>query len=141
MLIRPYIQSDQGAVIQLWQECGLLRPWNDPQKDIARKLTVQPELFLVGVVDANIIASIMAGYDGHRGWINYLAVSPDHRRLGHGENLVRHVERLRAAAGCPKSNLQVRTTNHDAITFYQRIGYVQDDAISLGKRMIADEPV
>ena len=67
MQIRPYHADDQGAVVSLWENCGLTRSWNDPRKDIARKLTVQPELFLVGSLDGVLVATVMAGYDGHRG--------------------------------------------------------------------------
>ena len=75
--IRVFQVRDEDRVVDLWKACGLLRPWNDPRKDIARKLKVQPELFLVGLEDAEIVATVMAGYEGHRGWINYLAVSPE----------------------------------------------------------------
>ena len=72
MKIRPFKIDDESRVIALWQACDLLRPWNDPHKDIARKLSVRPDLFLVGTVEGRVIASVMAGYDGHRGWMNYL---------------------------------------------------------------------
>jgi ribosomal protein S18 acetylase RimI-like enzyme len=79
MHIRPFELADEPAVIALWEACKLTRPWNDPHKDIARKLAVQPELFLVGAIDETVIASVMAGYEGHRGWVNYLAVTPRFR--------------------------------------------------------------
>ena len=82
MEIRPFQRSDEAALIALWEECRLTRPWNDPRKDIARKLAVQPELFLVGTVNGEIVGSVMAGYEGHRGWVNYLAVAPRARRRG-----------------------------------------------------------
>jgi hypothetical protein len=72
MDIRPFREADELAVIALWRACGLTRPWNDPRKDIARKLAVQRELFLVGEVGGNVIGSVMGGYDGHRGWVNSL---------------------------------------------------------------------
>jgi hypothetical protein len=81
MLIRPFAPADTEPVVALWERCGVTRPWNDPRRDIDRKLTVQPDLFLVGVRDEAVVASVMAGYDGHRGWVNYLAVDPDHRHL------------------------------------------------------------
>lgn len=84
MDIRPFELDDESAVIHLWQKCGLTRPWNDPEKDIRRKLRVQAETFLVGEVDGTIVATAMGGYDGHRGWINYLAVDPEHQRKGYG---------------------------------------------------------
>ena len=140
MLIRPYTESDEAAVVALWQACGLTRAWNDPHKDIARKLQVQRELFLVGELDGRLIASVMAGYEGHRGWVNYLAVSPDCRGSGFGLRLMRHVEQLFLDMGCPKVNLQVRTSNAGILAFYRHIGYAQDEAVSLGKRLIPDEP-
>jgi ribosomal protein S18 acetylase RimI-like enzyme len=138
MKVRPFAPSDEPAVVALWQECGLTRPWNDPRKDIARKLAVQPELFLVGVVDGRVVASVMAGYEGHRGWVNYLAVSPPLRKKGVGRMLMQHVEKLLLERGCPKVNLQVRASNAEALAFYGRLGYVQDESVSLGKRLIAD---
>jgi ribosomal protein S18 acetylase RimI-like enzyme len=138
--IRPFVEADESAVVALWEECGLTRPWNDPRADIARKLKVQRDLFLVGEARGRIMASVMAGYDGHRGWVNYLAVLPAQRGRGHGRRLMREVEQALLAVGCPKLNLQVRTDNASALEFYRRIGYAQDAAVSLGKRLIADRP-
>ena len=121
MQIRPFRDTDEAAVIALWEACGLTRSWNDPRKDIARKRSVQREWFLVGTEDDAVMASIMIGYDGHRGWINYLAVSPAHRMQGHARTLMREAERLLTAAGCPKINLQIRTTNASVIEFYKAI--------------------
>jgi ribosomal protein S18 acetylase RimI-like enzyme len=140
MHIRPYEESDEGAIVALWEACGLTRPWNDPRKDIARKLGVQREWFLVGAVEGRIVASVMAGYEGHRGWINYLAVAPEARENGCARRLLDEVERLLRAAGCPKINLQVRSDNAAVIAFYQRLGYAQDDVVSFGKRLIEDGP-
>lgn len=136
--IRPFEATDRDAVVRLWQRCGLTRPWNDPGRDIDRKLTVQRELFVVGEVDGVVVASVMAGFDGHRGWLNYLAVDPDHRGRGHGRALVEHVERALEALGCPKVNLQVRTGNAEALAFYAALGYGTDAVVSLGKRLAAD---
>lgn len=138
MHIRPYEEGDEAQVVALWQECELTRPWNDPRKDIQRKLVVQRELFLVGVAAGQVVASVMAGYDGHRGWVNYLAVARRHRGQGHASALMRCVEELLVAAGCPKVNLQVRASNSQAIDFCRAIGYVQDEAVSYGKRLIPD---
>jgi len=138
MHIRAFHAADEGAVVALWRECGLTRSWNDPHKDIARKLAVQPELFLVGLVDGAVMASVMAGYEGHRGWMNYLAVAPRFRGRGLGRVLVEHVERLLLERGCPKLNLQVRASNPQAVEFYRHLGYAQDESISLGKRLIVD---
>lgn len=138
MQIRPYQTPDEIAVIALWQACGLTRPWNNPTLDIARKLAVQPELFLVGELEGEIVASIMAGYEGHRGWVNYLGVAPAHRGKGLARAMMMGVEALLLARGCPKINLQVRADNVEALGFYSAIGYGQDAAISLGKRLIPD---
>jgi ribosomal protein S18 acetylase RimI-like enzyme len=138
MQLRPYLEADEQAVVSLWQACDLTRPWNDPRKDIARKLTVQRELFLVGELDKRIVASVMAGYDGHRGWINYLAVHPDFRRKRIASKLMDAAQALLLELGCPKINLQVRAANKSAIGFYNSMGYAQDEVISLGKRIIPD---
>ncbi|MFZ1907546.1 MAG: GNAT family acetyltransferase [Burkholderiales bacterium] len=139
MDMRAYQPADEGAVVALWQECGLTRPWNDPRKDIARKLSIQPELFLVGTQDRRLVATVMAGYEGHRGWVNYLAVAPDCRGRGYGRALMARVEQLLLNLGCPKVNIQVRLSSAEAVAFYRAIGYAQDEAISLGKRLIPDD--
>ena len=138
--IRPFDIGDTAAVIALWDACGLTRPWNDPHRDIERKLTTQPELFLVGTMDMGIVATAMVGYDGHRGWVNYLAVAQPARRQGHARAMMDEAERRLLALGCPKLNLQLRGTNVAALGFYRALGYVEDDAISLGKRLIVDGP-
>ncbi|UYP32149.1 GNAT family acetyltransferase [Pseudomonas sp. Z8(2022)] len=139
MLIRPFRLSDEAAVVDLWQRCDLTRPWNDPYKDIQRKLKVQPELFLVGEIDGELVASAMAGYEGHRGWVNYLAVSPQRRQQGLARQLMAYIEEQLLAMGCPKLSLQVRDTNRAALAFYERLGYKVDASVSLGKRLIADD--
>ena len=104
MQIRAFEEGDTDEVVALWRLCGLTRPWNDPHRDIARKLEVQRELFLVGVEEGNgeVIASIMAGYDGHRGWVNYLAVHPDARGAGHGRALMAAARGPAARARLPE---------------------------------------
>ena len=138
MNIRPFQPADQEAVVDLWSRCGLLRPWNDPRRDIARKLAVQPELFLVLEIDGAVTGTVMAGYEGHRGWINYLAVDPTARRRGAGRALMAEAERLLRERGCPKINLQVRCDNRQAIAFYERVGFGEDAVVSLGKRLEPD---
>lgn len=138
--IRVYHPKDREAVIDLWRQCGLVVPWNDPDKDIDRKLAVNPEWFLVGTLKGEVVAAVMAGYEGHRGWINYLAVAPDRQRQGIARTIMTHAEELLRAAGCPKINLQVRTSNTDVIAFYKAIGYSIDDVVSLGKRLEDDHP-
>lgn len=139
MHIRPFQPADEAAVIALWQQCGLIRPWNDPRKDIQRKLAVRQEWFLVGELEGRIVACVMAGYEGHRGWLNYLAVAPEHQRHGLARAIVTEAERLLKAAGCPKINLQIRTSNTAVIEFYRRIGYSADDVVSMGKRLERDD--
>jgi len=144
MRIRPFQLRDEPAVIELWKRCELTHPWNDPHKDIARKMKVNPEMFLVGEIDegkgGRIVASVMVGYEGHRGAINYLAVDPDFRRQGFGRALMKEAERLLIAVGCPKINLFARATNAEVIAFYERLGYADmtGEAIALGKRLIED---
>lgn len=139
MCIRPMAVADTDAVIALWRDCDLTRPWNDPARDIHRKLALADDLLLVGTVDDRVVGTVMAGYEGHRGWINFLAVDPTERGAGHGRVLMAVAETRLRSLGCPKINLQVRATNPDAIAFYQRIGFTQDDAVSLGKRLVIDE--
>lgn len=138
MRIRPYEITDEEAVIQLWQECGLTRPWNDPRRDIARKLTEQPELFLVGTIDNKVVATAMVGFDGHRGSVYYFAVAPGHRRQSLGRMIMRKAEELLIERGCPKLNLLVRADNAEAMEFYRKLGYAQDPVISFGRRLIHD---
>ncbi len=133
--IRPYRAEDEAEVVALWHDCKLVVPWNDPRRDIALKMAWQPELFLVATVDEDVVATVMAGYEGHRGWINYLAVAPSMQRQGLGQLLMEEVETRLAQLGCPKINLQIRTSNKDVITFYQSIGYEVNDVIGMGKRL------
>lgn len=139
MKIRPYHPEDQQSVIDLWRKCALVVPQNDPRQDIARKLKIQPELLLVGEQKGSIVATCMAGYEGHRGWINYLAVHPAHRRIGIGRRMMDEAETRLRAAGCPKINLQVRGANSDVLAFYRKLGFKVDEVVSLGKRLEADE--
>jgi ribosomal protein S18 acetylase RimI-like enzyme len=140
MHIRPFHVGDAEGVIDVWRRCDLLRPWNDPQKDIRRKVAVQPEGFLVAVDErGTVVGTIMVGYDGHRGWINYIGVSPDHQRRGIGRALMAEAERLLRAKGCPKINLQVRTSNSNVLAFYKAIGFAPDDVVSFGKRLERDD--
>lgn len=135
MTIRPYIQDDQAAVIALWEACRLVVSQNDPLADIQTKVHFQPDLFLVALLTNTLVGTVMAGYEGHRGWINYLAVSPDHRHRGIGRKLMETAEKKLRQLGCPKINLQVRRSNTTVIDFYQSIGFQEDDVVSLGKRL------
>ncbi len=139
MDIRSFASADAADVVGLWRDCDLTRPWNDPHKDIERKVAHGDDLFLVGVEGGEVVATVVAGYEGHRGWINYLAVADRCRRRGYARELMDEAERRLVARGCPKINLQVRATNREAVSFYERIGYRVDDVISMGKRLADDE--
>ncbi len=139
LVIRQFENSDGPAVIELWRKCDLVRPQNNPANDIKRKMKINPELFLVGVADNRIIATVMGGYEGHRGWVNYLAVRPQYRRKGYGRQIMYMIEKKLLAVGCPKINLQVRSSNAAVIKFYERIGFKKDDVVSLGKRLEPDD--
>ncbi|MBU2863675.1 GNAT family acetyltransferase [Reinekea forsetii] len=138
MKLRPYLDSDHDNIIALWTDCGLVVPQNNPSKDIARKLKTGRDLFLVGESEDSIVGSVMGGYDGHRGWINYLAVSPSVQGLGYGRMLMESIEAILREKGCPKINLQVRNTNTQVIEFYKAIGFLDDNVVSLGKRLEFD---
>jgi ribosomal protein S18 acetylase RimI-like enzyme len=136
--IRPFEAGDETAIIQLWQKCNLSRPQNDAKKDIKRKMKVHPELFLVGVDGNKVIATAMGGYEGHRGWVHYLGVDPEHQRKGLGRKMMEAIEKKLIAKGCPKINLMVRNDNLGVVEFYERIGYKKDKVVELGKRLIPD---
>jgi ribosomal protein S18 acetylase RimI-like enzyme len=137
--IRVFARPDTEAVVELWRAAGLTRPWNDPRRDIERKLTVQPELFLVAEADGEIVGSVMAGYDGHRGWLYYLAADPQRRGEGIGRALVAEAEAKLLAMGCPKVQLMVRPDNTAARGFYEALGYDAFETWNTGKRLIADD--
>ena len=140
MKIREYESRDREALITLWRACELTRPWNDPGRDIDRKLADSPWGLLVFIDDDEmVVGSVMVGYDGHRGWINYLAAEPSRRREGIASLLMARAEELLLARGCPKVNLQVRAGNDSAAQFYLQRGYLQDEVTSFGYRLIPDE--
>ena len=138
MQIEVFAEQHRQALIALWTECGLVVPQNDPDKDIDRKLQVGADLFLLGVLDGEVVASVMGGFEGHRGWINYLAVKPSHQRKGYGQAMMAAVETRLREKGCPKINLQVRSTNTAVIAFYDALGYGNDNVVGLGKRLESD---
>ena len=140
LIIRPFEPRDQQDVIDLWFRCDLVVPWNNPRQDIERKLRVNPELFLVGEIEGKLVATCMAGYEGHRGWINYLATDPDLRRQGIAAKMMEAAEERLLAMGCPKINLQVRGGNRDVVAFYEAIGYKLEDILNMGKHLTEDEP-
>jgi len=140
MDIRPYQESDQAAVATLWREAFPdSSQWNRPETDIQRKLAVQRELFLVAVLDGRVVGAAMAGYDGHRGWVHLVVVSPSVQRQGIGAALMKRVEADLLQLGCPKINLQVRVGNEPVIAFYRKLGYAVEERVSMGKRLIFDD--
>lgn len=135
LAIRPFRDEDEATVIALWQATKLVQPGNDPRADIARKRAVQPELFLVGEHERVVVASAMAGYDGHRGWVYYLAVHPSLQRRGYARAILAAAEEALAHLGCPKLNLQVRAGNEAVLHFYEASGFARESRVSLGKRL------
>ncbi|WP_456283436.1 GNAT family acetyltransferase [Microbacterium sp. JZ70] len=134
--IRPLVDADVEPVVALWTAAGLTRPWNDPRKDIRRAREVWPELLLVADDDGAVVGTVMAGYDGHRGWLSYLASA--RRGEGIGRALVAEAERRLLALGCPKVMLMVRAENRGVIDYYAELEYARDDVAVLGKRLIPD---
>ena len=136
--IRTYQHTDMEDIIHVWKECGLIRSLNNPKLDIERKVNTQKDLFFVGELSNKIIATAMFGYDGHRGWLNYLAILPEYQKIGFGKKLLEFGEKTLVYRGCPKINLQIRAENKEVINFYNAVGYSEDEVISLGKRLIED---
>jgi len=140
MIIRPVEDSDAEAIAAFWREVFPHNPsWNIPERDIANKLKVQRELFLVAESDSKIVGTAMAGYDGHRGWVYYVAAAVDSRKKGIGRALMNRVEEELKKRGCIKLNLQVRSTNTSVIEFYKKLGYNVEDHVSMGKKLIEDD--
>jgi len=138
--IRCFEAGDTDAVVALWQEAfpeyrDVTRPQRNPHLSIANKMATQPELFFVAELDGRPVGTVMAGYDGHRGWMYSLAVDTTQRRLGIGTRLVAHAEAALTARGCPKVNLQVLSAKEEIRAFYEALGYRADPVISLGKRL------
>jgi ribosomal protein S18 acetylase RimI-like enzyme len=132
------MEADEAAVAALWREVfPNAPPWNHPETDIRRKLAIQRELFLVAAIDSEIVGTAMGGYDGHRGWVYYVATSPMHRRQGIGTALMQAIERKLDEIGCPKLNLQVRTKDREVVAFYETLGYHVEERISMGRRLRA----
>lgn len=138
-LIRPLADGEQPAVIALWQACGLTRPWNDPAQDIERALGSPGSTLLVAELDAEIVGSVMTGYDGHRGWMYYLATHPSLQRRGVARSLVAAAEAWLRDRGCPKAQLMVRHGNEAALAFYDSLGYETQATHVLG-RWLSEPP-
>jgi len=138
MDIRSYRETDEAAVLKLWEACGLTRSWIDPRRDIARAVSSQPDLFLVGTIGPRVMATVIGHHDGGRGVVTYLAVDPAMRKLGFGRAMMAAVEDRLRERGCPRVNLQVRVGNNDGIGFYLAIGYSQDAILSFGRPLTGD---
>ncbi len=134
MNIRPYQMDDRNAVLDLWERCQIITPAERTfaDADLTRKLQMQPELFVIGELDSSPIATAMAGYDGHRGHLYYLAVCPAHQHLGHGREMVAHVQNLLRQRGCHRLTLYVSNDNLKVEGFYQRLGFSRNEVVSMG---------
>lgn len=136
MRIETYKDDHFAGVAALWQQVFPQdAPWNTAAVAIPEKISVQPDLFLVASQGSQIVGSVMAGYDGHRGWINRIAVLPSHRGLGLGTQLLAAAEARLAALGCIKINLQVMTDNAGVVEFYRKAGYAIEPRISMAKHV------
>ena len=134
--IRPYPVRDESDVVALWKlTFADDPPWNEPGEVIRRKLSIQAELFLVCVASDRLAGTVLAGFDGVCGWIHKLAVLPDFQHQKIASRLMEEAERALAKMGCPKLNLQVRSTNAGVVGFYQSLGYSVEDRVSMGKRL------
>ncbi len=134
--VRPYHDDDEDAVAALWTTVFPENPsHNEPRANIRRKLGIQRELFLVATLDGRLVGTALAGDDGHRGWVYYVAVDPAHRRRGIGAAVMKRVEADLARRGCPKLNLQVRAGNKGVVAFYETLGYEVEERVSMGKRL------
>jgi ribosomal protein S18 acetylase RimI-like enzyme len=136
-MIIPYVDAlHRGQVVALWEKVfGYDAPHNRPGLAIDKKLAVDDQLFFVALAGNAVVGTVMAGYDGHRGWIYSVAVAPSHRRQGLGSRLVAHAERALTGKGCVKINLQILEGNESVAAFYARLGYAVEKRISMGKRI------
>ena len=132
--IRPYLAADEDDVVALWRSTFTGDPpWNEPHDVIARKRSVQADLFLVGILGERVVGTVLAGFDGVRGWVHHLAVLSEFRRNGYASLLMDRAEAGLLELGCPKLNLQVRGSNAEVVAFYESRGHRVEDVISLGK--------
>jgi ribosomal protein S18 acetylase RimI-like enzyme len=123
--------EERETVIALWSRCGLTRPWNAPEADVALAETTETATILVARAGGRILGAAMTGHDGHRGALYYLGVDPDQRRGGVGRALVRAAEDWCRSRGAPKVNLLVRSENQAVLAFYAALGYLPTNSISL----------
>jgi ribosomal protein S18 acetylase RimI-like enzyme len=140
LAIADIADADVAAVIALWQACGLTRPWNDPASDIALARRGPNSTVLVGRDGGAIVATVMVGHDGHRGWVYYVATDPDRRAKGYGRAIMNAAEDWLRAASIAKLQLLVRRDNAKAGAFYQSIGYAEAQTIVFAKWLDGREP-
>lgn len=134
--VRAFRAPDAAAVTKLWEAAFPDDPpWNNPADVIARKLAVQPELFLVATAGDDIAGTVIAGYDGFRGWLHHVAVAQAFQGEGVARKLIEAAEERLAAMGCPKVNLQVRASNNAVRGLYLELGFTEEDRLSFGKRL------
>ena len=131
--IRTGVDSDLEAVAALWERCGLTRPWNDPRRDFSLSLRSASAAVLCGLEGDSLVASVVVGFDGHRGWVYYLGVDPAKRGRGYGRAMMAAAESWLTETGAPKLQLMVRTDNEAALAFYRRLGYDVQPVATLGK--------
>lgn len=135
MDVAPLDPARADEAVALWEACGLTRPWNDPRADLERALAGPASTVLAAVDDGALLGTVMVGHDGHRGWVYYLAVEPAVQRRGLGRALMAAAERWLAERGVPKIHLMVRASNAAVVAFYDRLGYVDQDCLVLGRRL------
>lgn len=135
VLVEPLTPIWFPAAVRLWEASGLTRPWNDPLDDLRRALGGAASTVLAGIDGSELVATAMVGHDGHRGWVYYLAVAPDHRGRGLGREMMRACEAWLRERGVPKLNLMVRGENTGTAAFYAAIGYARDDVLVLSRRL------
>ena len=136
----PIADADVAKIIALWERCGLTRPWNDPAADIALARRDQNATVLVGRAAGEIVGSVMVGHDGHRGWVYYVSVDPDHRGSGYGRAIMTAAEDWLRARGIPKLQLLVRRENAKVQAFYETLDYAEQNSITYGKWLDGRDP-
>ncbi len=133
---RPVKDGEVAGVIALWEACGLTRPWNDPDKDIAFARSGPASDLLVVVDSKTVIASVMVGHDGHRGIVYYVATHPDFQRKGLGAAAMRAAESWLTERGVWKLNLLVRAENEAVRSFYEKLGYEVEPRLCMARKLI-----
>ena len=133
--------NHREQVIALWKAVfGYETAHNRPDLVIDKKIAIDDGLFFVALAGVEVVGTVMAGYDGHRGWIYSVAVHPDHRKQSIGSGLVSHAERILAEKGCMKINLQIMQGNETVAAFYSSLGYCEENRVSMGKRINENIP-